>query len=123
MVEFAPSTVREALDSAVAGATHLTARDAGVVAAARALADKIDAWDVIVQWAIEDAEAVKGARPKVPANDNVSLPTFLKFLDALQLVPPAEKAKPGPASTASPAQQELNAMREGLRLVPDGEVG
>jgi hypothetical protein len=115
------SPVLDALDSAIAAATHLTARDAAAVAAARALASKIDAWDVIVDWAFEDA-AEDGSRPRVPANDNVSLPSFLKYLEALQLVPPAaEKAKPGPASQASAAQQELNAMRQGLTVVP--EVG
>lgn len=115
------SPVLDALDSAIAASTHLTARDSAAVAAARALASKIDAWDVIVEWAFEDA-AEDGARPKVPANDNVSLPSFLKYLEALQLVPPAlEKAKPGPASEASPAQQALNDMRKGLSVVP--EVG
>ena len=80
--------VREALDEAVATATHLTALDAGAVAAARALADKIDAWDVIVDWAIDDADqAGDGARPKVPANDNTSLPTFLRFCESLGLTP------------------------------------
>lgn len=113
---FEQMTVAEALEASIAAATHLTPRDAGAIAAARALADKIDAWDVIVQWAVEDAAESEG-RPKVPANDNTSIPTFLKFLDALQLVPPAEKAKPGPASTASPSQQALNELRQGLRVV------
>lgn len=120
MAEFAKETVSEALERAIEAATHLTARDAAGIAAARALAAKIDAWDTIVQWAKEDAGPV--GRPTVPNNDNVSLPTFLKFLDALQLVPPAEKAKPGPQSTASESQAELNKLRAGLRVVP-GEVG
>lgn len=114
-------TLAAALETALAAAAHLTDRDAAATAAARALAARIDAWDVIVRWASEDAGAL--GRPKVPANDNTSLPTYLRYLDALQLVPPAEKAKPGPASTASPAQRELNDLRAGLRLVPDGEVG
>jgi hypothetical protein len=116
--------LRDALDQAVAAATHLSVRDAAVVAAARALADKIDAWDVIVQWAKDDiaGNPRPGTRPAVPQNDNVSLPSFLKYLEALQLVPPAaEKSKPGPPSQASAAQQELNAMRQGLSVVP--EVG
>lgn len=117
MAEFAKVSVLEALDVAIAAATHLTPRDTAAVAAARALAGKIDAWDQIVEWALDDAAEREGARPKVPANDNVSLPSLLKYLDALQLVPPAEKAKPGPASTASPAQQDLNAVRQGLRVV------
>ncbi|UFU03450.1 hypothetical protein LQF12_02230 [Ruania suaedae] len=117
MTQFERQSVAAALDRAIAAADHLTDRDAGAIAAARALADKIDAWDEIVQWALDDA-AESGSRPRVPANDNTSLPTFLKFLDALQLVPPAEKAKPGPAATASDAQQAMNAMRQGLHSVP-----
>lgn len=113
---FEHESLADALERAIGAAGHLTERDAAGVAAARELARKIDAWDVIVRWAIEDA-AESGSRPKVPANDNTSLPTFLKYLEALQLVPtPLEKAKPGPVSQASPAQQALNEMREGLRL-------
>ena len=117
---FYDTTVLGALNRSIMTATHLEPKHAGAVAAARALAAKIDAWDTIVQWAIEDAHEAeaRGARPAVPANDNTSLPSFLKYLEALQLVPPvAEKAKPGPASTASPAQQALNEMRKGLSVV------
>ena len=111
---FDDTTVLGALNRSIMTATHLEPKHAGAVAAARALAAKIDAWDTIVQWALDDA-AVNDRRPSVPANDNTSLPSFLKYLEALQLVPPAaEKAKPGPASTASPAQQALNEMRKGL---------
>lgn len=121
MAEFERETLSEGLERALAVAPHLTARDAAAVAAVRALAARIDAWDVIVRWAQEDAAAT-GSRPKVPQNDNTSLPTYLKYLDALHLVPPAaEKAKPGPASQASESQQALTAMRQGLSLVP--EVG
>ena len=120
MAEFEHESLSAALERAIASAEHLTMRDAGAIAAARALAAKIDAWDLIVQWAKEDAGP--DGRPRVPQNDNTSLPTFLKYLDALRLVPPAaEKAKPGPASSASPTQQALNDMRKGLSLVP--EVG
>ena len=116
MADFARESLSDGLERSIAAATHLTARDAGIVAAARALAARIDAWNVIVQWAIEDVTGE--GRPKVPANDNTSLPTFLKYLDALQLVPPAaEKAKPGPASQASEPQSAINAMRQALRVV------
>ena len=84
------SDVRDAFEDAVEAADHLTESDAGTIAAARALADKIDAWDVIVQWAKEDASE-SGDRPTVPHNDNVTLPTFLKFLDALGLTPIARQ--------------------------------
>ena len=52
-------------------AKHLRAKDAATVAAARALAWKIDHWDELAEQAISDAEAKgKGARPAVPQNDN-----------------------------------------------------
>lgn len=80
--------VREAFDASLESATHLTPMDEGAVAAARALADKIDAWDVIVEWAVGDADQEgEGVRPRVPHNDNVSLPMFLKYCDALGLTP------------------------------------
>lgn len=117
-MDFDRTSVAEALEQAIRNAPHLTERDAAGVAAARALAEKIDAWDVIVGWALDDlAGGETSGRPKVPQNDNTSLPTFLKYLEALGLVPPAAKEKPGPASTASDAQRALNAMRSGLRLV------
>ncbi len=124
MAEFERESLADALERSIAAAMHLTARDAGMVAAARALAARIDAWDVIVEWAMDDlaGNPRRGARPAVPQNDNTSLPTYLKYLDALRLVPPAaEKAKPGPASQASASQQALTEMRQGLALVP--EVG
>lgn len=116
MAEFKKMSVAEALEVSIAAATHLTDRDAGAIAAARALAAKIDAWDLIVDWALEDV-AESGARPKVPAHDNASLPSYLKYLEALQLVPPVAKAKPGPASQASEPQQAINEMRQALRVV------
>lgn len=107
----------ETLDAAVAAAKHLAPEHGAAVEAARLLAAKIDAWDVIVQWAIEDAAAEDG-RPKVPAHDNTSLSAFLKYMETLQLVPePPAKAKPGPAPSASPEQQALNDMRKGLHAV------
>ena len=80
MAEFERESVADALERAIAAADHLTARHAGAVAAARALAEKIDAWQIIVEWALDDA-AANDRRPAVPANDNVSLPSFLKYLD------------------------------------------
>ena len=102
--------VRDALNVAVAAATHLDGDlDAAAVAAAGALADKIDAWDQIVDWALDDA-AESGGRPAVPQNDNVSLASFLKYLDQLGLTPAArhvlEEKKGG-------ASGKLKALREG----------
>jgi hypothetical protein len=116
---FPDSGVSAALERALKSARHLRARDSAAVAAARALAKKIDAWDTIAQWAVEDA-AEDGGRPKVPANDNVSLASFLKYLDALGLLPgeAAAPAKPGSASVSpEPPADPLAVMRKGLRSV------
>ena len=76
----------------VSNAKHLRAKDAATVAAARALAWKIDHWDELAEQAISDAEVKgKGARPAVPLNDNTSIPTFLKYCAALGLTPEEEK--------------------------------
>ena len=88
-------SVVEAFDKSVADASHLTDRDAAAIAAARVAAARVD--------------------EGLP-NDNVSMSVFLKYLEALQLLPEPNK-KPGPASTASPAQRALNEMRKGLSIV------
>lgn len=103
-------SVFDSLSAAVASAQHIDAngKDAAVVAAAYALARKIDAWDIIVAWAHEDAVA-DGSRPKVPQNDNTTLPTFLKYCEALGLTPAARKAV-GP-DTAPPPADALSALK------------
>lgn len=90
-----------ATESAIKAASHLTAADDGAVEALRMLARKIDAWDVIVSWAIDDVADREGGRPLVPANDNVSIPSYLKFCEQLGLtpagrikLPKAEEEKP-----------------------------
>ena len=87
-------SVVDATEMALAAASHLTDMDAGAVETLRALARKIDAWDVIVEFALDDA-AGRDERPKVPQNDNVSIPTYLKFCESLGLTP-AGRAKLGP---------------------------
>ena len=77
----------EATEAAIAAADHLTDADDGAVEALRMLARKIDAWDVIVSWALEDVEDAEGRRPAVPANDNVSIPSYLKYCEQLGLTP------------------------------------
>lgn len=74
--------VKQATDAGVIGPL-----DVAAVQAMLALARKIDAWDVVVRWAQEDAGAERGARPAVPQNDNVSLSAYLKYCDQLGLTP------------------------------------
>ena len=105
MADFADASVSAALETALSAATHLDEEHAATVAAARALAAKIDAWQTIVEWALDDASGSSG-RPAVPANDNTSLPTFLKFMESLRLVPqspPKASASPVPTAEAAPA--------------------
>lgn len=79
--------VRDGLEEAIASASHLSAMDAAAIEGARALADKIDAWDQIVEWAREDAG--DDGRPAVPVHDNISPGSFLKYLIELGLTPAA----------------------------------
>ena len=65
--------------------------DAGAVEALRALARKIQAWDQIVEFALDDATQSE-SRPSVPQNDNVSLSAYLKYCDQLGLSPAGRKS-------------------------------
>ncbi|WP_159083911.1 terminase small subunit [Nocardioides terrigena] len=82
----------KATEDAITAATHLVPSDMGAVEAMRALARKIDAWDQIVEWAIDDAASQDGKRPSVPQNDNVSISAYLKYCDQLGLTPAGRKA-------------------------------
>ena len=69
--------------------------DAGAVEALRALARKIQAWDRIVDFALDDVKddvLSKATRPAVPQNDNVSISAYLKYCDQLGLSPAGRKA-------------------------------
>lgn len=94
----------DATERAIEAASHLTDMDAGAVSALRELARKIDAWDVIVQWALDDVAGKRGmeARPAVPEHDNVTIPTYLKYCESMGLtpagrlkLPAAKKERPG----------------------------
>lgn len=109
-------SVADSFLAAVAAARHVDADgvDAATVAAGLALAQKIDAWDEIVQWAIEDA-ADSESRPKVPANDNTSLPTFLRYCEALGLTPGSRRALTGDKAVEVDPIDELKKRREAKR--------
>lgn len=112
--KFVQESVAEAVERSLRNAPDLRMKHAATVAALRALARKIDAWDVIVEWALDDA-AADGTRPAVPQNDNVSLATFLKYCHELGLVPEEQKVdgrvargKPVPGETANPLAKWRN---------------
>lgn len=92
------SPLLDATDAAIKAAAHLKGTAgkeyAGTIEAVRSLARKIDAWDTVVRWALEDAAAERGARPAVPPNDNVSLSSYLKYMEALGLTPAVQNTVP-----------------------------
>lgn len=106
---FDDDSLEAALDRSLAAATHLTDVDAAAVKAARSLARKIDAWDVIVDWAHGDMDEMDKKRPAVPDNDNVSASAYLKYLAALGLVSAVSAAD---GKRAAPQKSELDEWRE-----------
>ena len=102
-----------ATERALSAAKHLTEQDAGAVEALRALARKIDAWDQIVEWALEDVEGVRGGRPAVPQNDNVSISAYLKYCEQLGLSPAGRKSLGVQSGGESAKKAKLTALRGG----------
>lgn len=74
----------QATNKAIDAATHLTDVDAGAVQAVRDLAVKIAVMDEYFEALYQDAVDSK-RRP--PYQDNVSIPTYLKYCEALGLTP------------------------------------
>ncbi len=98
----------EQTEIAIRAASHLTDMDAGALEALRALARKIQAWDQIVQFALDDAG---GDRPSVPQNDNVSLSAYLKYCDQLGLSPAGRKSLDVKKAGESAKAAKLTALR------------
>jgi hypothetical protein len=111
MAAFEQTSLVDALERSLRNAKHLRAKDSAVVAAARKLARKIDAWDVIVEWALEDAIA-SNSRPSVPSNDNVSIASFLKYMETLGLVSPVEESAGAAKATAAAPPAGVLAFRK-----------
>ena len=91
----------EAALQAAYAAGRLTALDQAAVQALRDLAVKISAQDDYFDALYEQA-AERGSRP--PVQDNVSIPTYLKYCESLGLTPAArarqDTAKPAAAGAA-----------------------
>ena len=104
-----------ATEEAITAAEHLTDMDKGAVEALRALARKIDAWDQIVDWALDDAAERDGSRPAVPQNDNVSISAYLKYCDQLGLSPAGRKAIGVKKEAVDAKAAKLTALRGGRR--------
>lgn len=97
---FPELSTSEALEVSVAAATHLGAMQAGHVAAARALARRLDDLDE------------SGFVDENGKLDNVSMPTFLKYLDALGLA--VDRSAVGSGSRAVTPKDQLSEMRKKL---------
>ena len=106
------SELVDATERAIVAADHLTPMDLGAVEALRALARKIDAWDQIVEWALDDARD-DDSRPRVPQNDNVSFSAYLKYCDQLGLTPAGRKVLQLRQEGASAKSAKLTALRGG----------
>jgi hypothetical protein len=83
MAEFETKTCREALEESIKSA-RLPKRLSATVAAARVLADRID------EISTADFADASGKL------DNVSVPTYLRYLSALGLTVEPKPKKPGP---------------------------
>lgn len=103
--------VHEATLMAIAAAPYVdrVGADAGTVEAMLALAKKIDAWDEIVELAMDQTE--EGRKPTVPVHDNTSLPTFLRYCEALGLTPATRKALAAEVKAEGDAVDELKKRR------------
>jgi hypothetical protein len=116
VVEFGDSEcVLAATDAAIAAARdQLTAMDQGAVMALRVLAQKIDNMLDDAPGVAEDGTLIE--ERKRAMLDNVTLPTYLKYCDALGLTPAGRKAlvggaKPGrPRSKLAGVQGEVRSL-------------
>lgn len=97
-------------EKALEAASHLSSKDSGAIEALLLLARKIDAWDVIVGWALDDA-GESGGRPTVPQNDNVSISAYFKACDQLGLTPSGRKAIGIAGGGVSDKKAKLTALR------------
>lgn len=93
-------SVLEQTNAAVASASHLTDMDVGAVEALRLLAAKIDNDEALRAAYLDRGSDVEGERKPLQL-DNVSIPTYLKFCDALGLTPAGRVKLEGRAAAAA----------------------
>ena len=111
----------EATNKAIKAATHLQPKDRGAVQALRMLARKIDTMEDFYQTLCDDYES-RGLRP--PSQDNVSIPTYLRYSESLGLTPktekvpvkrtPEKKKEEDAANDKSAAGPSLSLLRGGI---------
>lgn len=103
--------VLDALNDAVRQAKHLGSDDLPAIEAARALARKIDLADEYFDH-LADYAADHESRP--PSQDNVSIPSFLKYCESLGLTP-AGRAKLAEQKTESKGGSKLGKYQSAVR--------
>lgn len=96
-------TIYEATLKALKAATHLKDTDKGAVAALKFLARKIDTEDQMRDLVLERAGE---DNVKPPPLDNVSIPTYLKYCEALGLTPAARGAAGSKAAAPAPEPED-----------------
>lgn len=96
----------------------LTASDEAAIVAAGQMARKIDVADRYFE-ALERDAIDRHLRP--PSQDNVSLPTFLRYLDALGMTPQARKEKT--AGKSGGAGGRVAAFRRREQQAQSGQAG
>ena len=101
MAKIEEETVSEALERSIRNAKHLRSVHSASVAAARMAARRLDELDAN-GWEIDGKL------------DNVTLPTFLKYMDTLGLTPGVSGKQAAPAAGPKP-RNELAEMRKKLR--------
>lgn len=91
--------VVDATEKSIAAAAHLDldGKDAGAVSALLAAARKIDDWDRVLDGYFEQLEMDPESKVRPPSVDNATLPTYLKFCEALGLTPASRGSLTKPA--------------------------
>lgn len=97
------TSIYEATVEALAAATHLTTTDKGAIAALKYLARKIDTEDDLRDMVLERAGE---DNVKPPPLDNVSIPTYLKYCEALGLTPAARGAAASKGAAPAPEPED-----------------
>lgn len=102
-------SIYDATVKALAAATHLKPTDKGAIAALKFLARKIDTEDHLRDLVLERAGE---DNVKPPPLDNVSIPTFLKYCEALGLTPAARGAAASKAAASADAPEPEDELAE-----------
>ncbi|VXB33218.1 terminase small subunit [Pseudoclavibacter sp. 8L] len=115
MARRASNAIYNATNKAIRAANHLKPEHGAAVAALRFLAKKIDSEATLRDLVFERMKTADPEKDvKLPPIDNVSLPTFLRYLEALGLTP--DWRPDGTAKGAAPKAAPVDDLAEFKRL-------